>query len=114
MADLPNDQKSYRGDEMTNANIVDASVGRCVRRAREKGKFSQSSIADKLSISESDLDFKELGFRRFSPAELVQLAALLSVTVAYFFSELNEKLGAQQSYSLVAKNRRERNRQSRQ
>jgi transcriptional regulator with XRE-family HTH domain len=99
---------------MNNANIVDASVGRCVRRAREKGQFSQSSIADILGISETDLDFKELGFRRFSPAELVQLAGLLSVTVAYFFSELNQKIGAQQYHSVTSKPRRGRTRQARQ
>ena len=74
------------------ANVVDVHVGRQIElRCRELG-LSDGQVATQLGITVEELRRHQAGERRIQPARLFQLAAILSVSLHWFFESLSRDM----------------------
>jgi len=67
---------------------IDTHVGKKLKELRILRDLSQVKVADKLGLSFQQLQKYETGGNRVSASRLYELAQLLDVNTAYFFSGL--------------------------
>jgi transcriptional regulator with XRE-family HTH domain len=73
---------------------ADRHVGRRVRERRVQRGLSLAELASALGVSAQQARKYEAGLNGIPAARLPELAALLGVTTAWFFEELDESAGA--------------------
>ena len=76
------------------AATADRHVGRRVRERRVQRGLSLAELAGALGVSAQQARKYEAGLNGIPAARLPELAALLGVTTAWFFEELDESDGA--------------------
>lgn len=78
-----------RPSRKTNSNtrVIDQLVGRQLRRRRLELGFSQLRLAEEMGVTFQQIQKYELGANRVVASRLYDLACVLDVPVAYFFTE---------------------------
>lgn len=79
-------------------NEIDICVGGKIRARRNSLKLSQTELASKLGITFQQVQKYERGSNRVGASRLYKISQILSVPVAYFFSDSESTL------SLVSQN----------
>lgn len=69
---------------------IDTHVGKRLRECRTVAGMSQQAIGDALGVSFQQVQKYETGTNRISSSRLYELSAILGVTVAYFFEEVQQ------------------------
>jgi len=69
---------------------LDAAIGQRVRAYRKKAKLSLENVAAKLGIAYQQVQKYETGANRIGAGCLLELAQILGVPVAVFFSDPSE------------------------
>jgi transcriptional regulator with XRE-family HTH domain len=76
---------------------VDVHVGKRIRHRRWMIGTTQQQLADKVGIKFQQIQKYETGMNRVSASRLWDIAAALSVPVAFFFEGLGEEAVAERS-----------------
>ena len=72
------------------ATLVDAYVGSRIRDRREDLRLSQSELGLKADLSFQQVQKYERGANRISASRMHQFAAILGVSITYFFDGLDQ------------------------
>lgn len=75
----------------TSPRDADAQVGKRAHQLMWERKLTQTAVGKELGIDSGSLGKKLRGERGWSLDEVVALARVLEVTIAYLFGEENEK-----------------------
>lgn len=70
---------------------VDKSVGLRIRLLRKSKKVSQAKLAEALGLTFQQIQKYERGANRVSASKLHEIANMLDVDVAYFFSDVSRE-----------------------
>lgn len=76
--------------DQNKKNNLDRYIGLKVKKYRQDKRITRSIIAAKLGLTEAEYTQSENGTRRFSARELVELVALLGVTVDDLYPSYKE------------------------
>ncbi|WP_246789997.1 helix-turn-helix domain-containing protein [Bartonella taylorii] len=77
-----------------NPHFNDISIGRKIRFRREMLKMSQKQLGDHLSVTFQQIQKYEKGTNRVGAGRLKEIADILDVPIAFFYSELSTKENA--------------------
>ncbi|USP02116.1 helix-turn-helix domain-containing protein [Bartonella taylorii] len=77
-----------------NPHFNDISIGRKIRFRREMLKMSQKQLGDHLGVTFQQIQKYEKGTNRVGAGRLKEIADILDVPIAFFYSELSTKENA--------------------
>ena len=73
------------------AHPVDVHVGRKLKQIRTLRRFSQTDVAQRLSLSFQQIQKYEIGSNRVAASRLFELAQIFDISPAYFFDGLYDE-----------------------
>ena len=69
---------------------VDVHVGRKLKQIRTLRRYSQTDVAQRLSLSFQQIQKYEIGSNRIAASRLFELTQIFDVSPAYFFEGLDD------------------------
>lgn len=73
------------------AHPVDVHVGRKLKQIRTLRRYSQTDVAQRLSLSFQQIQKYEIGSNRVAASRLFELAQIFDISPAYFFDGLYDE-----------------------
>lgn len=91
----------HGNDNARRPNYVDVRIGARLRALRHADCESLEQFANKLGISDRQLQKYEVGVNRIAAATLYQFSRILNVPLAHFFAADDDGLDVSQSTALT-------------